>query len=80
MKFWHVVILAIIQGVREFLLISSSAHLILVRKLTGWTDQGLMIDVALHMGLWRLSCRIFAKRQQRYRSAQPAQTGHAHAA
>lgn len=50
MEFGHVLLLAVVQGVTEFLPISSSAHLILVPKLTGWTDQGLMIDVALHMG------------------------------
>lgn len=43
-------VLAIVQGVTEFLPISSSAHLILVPALTGWPDQGLAIDVALHVG------------------------------
>jgi undecaprenyl-diphosphatase len=49
-EFWHTAILAIVQGITEFLPISSSAHLILVPKITGWSDQGLMIDVALHGG------------------------------
>jgi undecaprenyl-diphosphatase len=44
------VILAIVQGITEFLPISSSAHLIVVPRITGWTDQGLVIDVALHLG------------------------------
>lgn len=48
--FWHVPFLAIVQGTAEFLPVSSSAHLILVSELTGWTDQGLMINVALHVG------------------------------
>lgn len=43
-------VLAIVQGVTEFLPISSSAHLILVPKLTGWEDQGLGLDVAMHIG------------------------------
>ena len=42
------VILALIQGITEFLPISSSAHLILLPKLTGLPDQGLAFDVALH--------------------------------
>lgn len=43
------VVLALIQGITEFLPISSSAHLILVPKLTGWPDQGLAFDVTLHI-------------------------------
>jgi undecaprenyl-diphosphatase len=44
------VVLALVQGVTEFLPISSSAHLILVPVLTGWPDQGLAFDVAVHAG------------------------------
>ena len=44
------VILGLVQGLGEFLPISSSAHLILVPWLFGWTDPGLTFDVALHMG------------------------------
>ena len=43
-------ILAIIQGMTEFLPVSSSAHLILVPKIIGWNDQGLLFDIALHFG------------------------------
>lgn len=46
----HLLVLAAVQGITEFLPISSSAHLILVPRLTGWPDQGLAIDVASHMG------------------------------
>jgi len=48
--FTQILILAAIQGITEFLPISSSGHLILVPKLTGLTDQGLMLDVAVHVG------------------------------
>ncbi|VAW79133.1 Undecaprenyl-diphosphatase [hydrothermal vent metagenome] len=46
----HVIVLAIVQGLTEFLPISSSAHLILVPVLLGWQDQGLAFDVAVHFG------------------------------
>jgi undecaprenyl-diphosphatase len=46
----QIIVLAVIQGLTEFLPISSSAHLILVPQLTGWTDQGLAFDVAVHVG------------------------------
>jgi undecaprenyl-diphosphatase len=42
--------LAIVQGVTEFLPISSSAHLILPFEVLGWPDQGLAFDVAVHLG------------------------------
>lgn len=46
----HAVLLALIQGITEFLPISSSAHLILPSVLLGWPDQGLAFDVAVHLG------------------------------
>ncbi len=46
----HVVLLALIQGITEFLPISSSGHLALVPILTDWPDQGLKMDVAVHVG------------------------------
>ncbi len=46
----HAVVLALVQGLTEFLPISSSAHLILVPALLGWEDQGLAFDVAVHFG------------------------------
>jgi len=46
----QLIILALIQGITEFLPVSSSAHLILVPLLTDWQDQGLAIDVAAHFG------------------------------
>jgi undecaprenyl-diphosphatase len=46
----HAIFLALIQGLTEFLPISSSAHLILLPRLLGWADQGLAFDVAVHVG------------------------------
>ena len=46
----NILILAIIQGVTEFFPVSSSAHLVLFSKISGQSDQGLMIDVFLHLG------------------------------
>lgn len=50
MPLTEVIVLAIVQGITEFLPISSSGHLILVRQLFGWEDTGLTFDVALHVG------------------------------
>lgn len=46
----QIIILAIVQGLTEFLPISSSAHLILVPLVLKWPDQGLAFDVAVHVG------------------------------
>lgn len=50
MDFLQSIILGIIQGITEFLPISSSAHLILMPILTGWDDQGVGFDLAVHVG------------------------------
>ena len=50
MQMLQILILSLVQGLTEFLPISSSGHLILVPLLTGWDDQGLAIDVAAHVG------------------------------
>ena len=46
----QIIVLAIVQGITEFLPVSSSAHLILIPKLFGWNDRELAFDVALHLG------------------------------
>lgn len=50
MDLFQVIVLALIQGLTEFLPISSSAHLILPSRILGWPDQGLAFDVAVHVG------------------------------
>lgn len=71
MTLFEIIILAIIQGLTEFLPISSSAHLILPAEILGWRNQGLAFDVAVHVGsllavmiyfrqdIWRLSLAWF---------------------
>ena len=50
MPLFHLIIIALIQGLTEFLPISSSGHLILLPRLTGLEDQGQAVDVAVHVG------------------------------
>ena len=50
MTFLQLLIIAIVQGITEFLPISSSGHLILIPYLTDFSDQGPLIDVAVHVG------------------------------
>jgi undecaprenyl-diphosphatase len=71
MTIFEIIILAIIQGLTEFLPISSSAHLLLPAEVLGWRNQGLAFDVAVHVGsllavmiylredIWRLSLAFF---------------------
>lgn len=68
MTLFQLAVLAVIQGITEFLPVSSSGHLILTSKLLGWQDQGLSIDIAVHAGtllavivyLWRDILRILS--------------------
>jgi undecaprenyl-diphosphatase len=59
MTWLQVVVLAVVQGLTEFLPISSSGHLILVPAFAGWTDQGLPFDVAVHFGSLGAVCVFF---------------------
>jgi len=52
----HLAILALVQGITEFLPVSSSAHLVLTPHFLGWPDQGLVIDVAVHVGTLGAVC------------------------
>lgn len=69
MEILQAIFLGIIQGLGEFLPISSSGHLVVLPKLFGWGDQGLAFDVALHFGtllaillyFWDDWKKIFAK-------------------
>lgn len=50
MELIHIVVLSLVQGLTEFLPVSSSAHLILASKLFSWVDQGVWFDLAAHAG------------------------------
>jgi undecaprenyl-diphosphatase len=47
---WEAIVLGIVQGLTEFLPVSSSAHLVVVPWLLGWPAPGLAFDAALHLG------------------------------
>ena len=59
MTWLQVIVLAIVQGLTEFLPISSSGHLVLVPSAAGWADQGLAFDVAVHFGSLLAVCAYF---------------------
>lgn len=58
----QIIALAVLQGLTEFLPVSSSAHLILVPIILGWQDQGLAFDIAVHVGT--LSAVVFYFRHE----------------
>jgi len=50
LSLFQISFLAVLQGLTEFLPVSSSAHILLPKELLGWPDQGLVFDVAVHIG------------------------------
>jgi undecaprenyl-diphosphatase len=50
MSIFEVILLGIVQGLTEFLPVSSTAHLVVIPRLFGWPDPGLAYDIALHVG------------------------------
>ena len=65
MSILEAIVLAIVQGLTEFLPISSSGHLVLTRWLFGWDDPGFDFDVAVHIGT--LAAILFAFRREVWR-------------
>src|SRR2546423_13851024 len=61
MPVWQAVVYGVVQGLAEFLPISSSAHLTLLPWMFGWEDPGLAFDVALHWGTLAAVLAIFWK-------------------
>ena len=61
MNLFDIIVLALIQGITEFLPISSSGHLALWPILTGRPDQGVTMDVAVHMGTLAAVCVFFRR-------------------
>ena len=59
MGMMQLIVLAVVQGLTEFLPISSSGHLVLLPSIFGWTDQGLSFDVAVHFGSLIAVCLFF---------------------
>ena len=59
MTWLQIIVLAVVQGLTEFLPISSSGHLILVPAFFGWADQGLVFDIAVHFGSLGAVCVYF---------------------
>ncbi len=57
----QLIVLSLIQGLTEFLPVSSSAHLILGSKVFSWPDQGLVFDVATHLGTLLAALVYFRK-------------------
>ena len=74
----QLIVLAVVQGLTEFLPISSSGHLVLIPSIFGWTDQGLVFDVAVHFGSLIAVCVFFRHDiQALFRGAHDILTGNA---
>ncbi len=59
--FIHTLVLSVLQSITEFLPVSSSGHLILLPFILGWQDQGVALDIALHIGTLLAVCVYFAR-------------------
>ena len=55
----QIIVLAVVQGLTEFLPVSSSGHLVLVPKFLGWQDQGIIFDISVHLGSLAAVCIYF---------------------
>jgi undecaprenyl-diphosphatase len=78
MELWHVIVLALVQALTEFLPVSSSGHLGLVGFFLGWPYQGLTFDLALHFGtltavliyyrrdLWHMTAAVLSRGQSEH--------------
>ncbi len=64
MELVHAIVLAVVQGLTEFLPVSSDGHLVLVPWILGWDDQGLAFDGAIHLGT--LGAVVFFFRRELY--------------
>lgn len=79
-EWFQALVLGVVQGLTEFIPVSSSAHLVLVPALAGWERHGLVFDVALHLGtlvaliayyrrdLWGMARAVVARTPSRQRS------------
>jgi len=71
----QIIVLSLIQGLTEFLPVSSSAHLILGSEVFDWPDQGLVFDVATHLGTL-LAVLVFFRRDLRKMAASWLDSNH----
>jgi undecaprenyl-diphosphatase len=62
MPLYQAIVLGIVQGLAEFLPVSSTAHLVIVPALLGWEDPGLSFDVALHFGTF-VAVAVYFRRE-----------------
>ena len=59
MEIWQAVVLGLIQGLTEFLPVSSSGHLVFLQRIFGMTEGGLFFNIILHLGTLVAVCAVF---------------------